>query len=174
MLLELTRFIFKVIGIRGAFTLARNIRPLLRIFAINLNPFFNVTFRVRKNRLHRAFGLANTAIDTFVRVDDQHVLADVETIDRADLDAIHIFALDTVLVDDVRHVVFSLGPYVYASRNLSLDKFNVLKSQAFARLFACRAAFLISDIQKSGNLTQEACFKIMKFTVRIGDLPKHL
>src|SRR5690348_13816379 len=51
----------------------------------------------------RAFGLADAAIDAFVRMNDEHVLALVETIDRADLDAVHVFALDAGFVHDVWH-----------------------------------------------------------------------
>jgi GH15 family glucan-1,4-alpha-glucosidase len=36
-------------------------------------------------------------------VDDEHVLAFIEAIDRADLDAIGVFALYAVFVDDVGH-----------------------------------------------------------------------
>ena len=40
-----------------------------------------------------------------VGVDDEHVLALVEAIDRADLDAIGVFALDAGFIDDVGHAV---------------------------------------------------------------------
>jgi hypothetical protein len=36
-------------------------------------------------------------------MDDEHVLALVETIDRAYLHAVHIFALDAIFSDDVGH-----------------------------------------------------------------------
>jgi hypothetical protein len=36
-------------------------------------------------------------------MDDEHVLALVETIDRAHLDTVHIFALDAIFRDDVGH-----------------------------------------------------------------------
>jgi hypothetical protein len=36
-------------------------------------------------------------------VDDEHVLALVEAVDRANLDAVHVLALDAVFVDDVSH-----------------------------------------------------------------------
>jgi hypothetical protein len=51
-----------------------------------------------------AFGLADAAVDALVRVDDQHVLADVEAVHRTDLDAVHVLALDAVLGDDVGHL----------------------------------------------------------------------
>jgi hypothetical protein len=42
-------------------------------------------------------------------VNHEHILANIEAIDRADLDAIHIFAFDTIFVDDVGHMELSLG-----------------------------------------------------------------
>jgi hypothetical protein len=36
-------------------------------------------------------------------MDDEHVVALVEAIDGAHLDAIHVFAADAVIVDDVGH-----------------------------------------------------------------------
>jgi hypothetical protein len=36
-------------------------------------------------------------------MNDEHVLALVETVDRAYLDAVHVFALDAIFSDDVSH-----------------------------------------------------------------------
>src|SRR5262249_57961651 len=41
-------------------------------------------------------------------MDDEHILALVEAVHGADLDAIHVFAFDTGFVDDVSHC--SSGP----------------------------------------------------------------
>ena len=49
----------------------------------------------------RAFRHADPAIDAFVRVDDEHVLALVEAVHGAHVDAVHGFAANTALVDDV-------------------------------------------------------------------------
>jgi hypothetical protein len=45
-------------------------------------------------------------------MDDEHVLALVEAIDRADLDAVHVLALDAVFGDDVSHRgrIINAGP----------------------------------------------------------------
>jgi 5-formyltetrahydrofolate cyclo-ligase len=51
----------------------------------------------------RAFGFAYAAVDALVGMDDQHVVALVETIDRANLDAIHVFAFDAIVSDHVGH-----------------------------------------------------------------------
>ena len=70
---------------------------------VDLEPFLEPALGVGKDRLGRAFGLADAAVDALVGVDDEHVLAFVEAIDRADLDAIHIFAFDAGVGDDVGH-----------------------------------------------------------------------
>jgi hypothetical protein len=49
----------------------------------------------------RAFWLADPAIDAFVRVDDEHVLALVEAVHGAHVDAVHGFAANATVVDDV-------------------------------------------------------------------------
>ena len=60
---------------------------------------------IGNDRFDRAFRLAHPAIDAFVGMDDEHVLALVEAIDRANLDAIHVFAADAGFSDDVGHDV---------------------------------------------------------------------
>src|SRR4029078_5618695 len=60
-------------------------------------------FGIRNDGIHRAFRFTDPAIDAFVGVDDQHVLAFVEAVDRADLDAIHILAADAGLGHHVSH-----------------------------------------------------------------------
>src|SRR6202035_3019653 len=52
------------------------------------------------------FWLANPAIDTFVRMDDQHVLALVETIHGADFYTIHQLTFDATLIDYIGHLSF--------------------------------------------------------------------
>src|ERR1035441_10480487 len=49
--------------------------------------------------------LAHPTIDAFVGMNHQHVFALVETIDGADLHAVHQFALDATLVDDVGQLI---------------------------------------------------------------------
>jgi hypothetical protein len=36
-------------------------------------------------------------------VDDEHVLAFIETVDRTDFDAVHVFAFDAVVGDEIGH-----------------------------------------------------------------------
>jgi hypothetical protein len=37
-------------------------------------------------------------------MDDQHVFALVETVHGADFDAVHVFAFDAIVVDDIGHL----------------------------------------------------------------------
>src|SRR6185312_9032178 len=55
------------------------------------------------DRLDRTFRLANAAVDALVRMNDEHVLAFIEAVHRTDFDAIHVLALDAVVVDDIGH-----------------------------------------------------------------------
>jgi hypothetical protein len=43
-------------------------------------------------------------IDALVGVDYQHVFALVEAIHGADFDAVHVFAFDAIVVDDIGHM----------------------------------------------------------------------
>ena len=63
-----------------------------------------VRARIGLNRVGRAFRLADAAVDAFVGMDDEHVLAFVEAVDGTNLDAIHLLALNAVVRDDVGHI----------------------------------------------------------------------
>src|SRR6266850_144627 len=104
-LFELARLILVGIGIRRRGSLARDVRPLHREVGVHLEPLFRLAVRVGKDRLGRALGLADPAVDALVGVDHQHVLALVEAVDGADLDAVHVLALDAVFGDDVGHAL---------------------------------------------------------------------
>src|SRR5579863_9335053 len=81
-----------LIGVGGIGLLAGDVGPGCGIVAIELQPLLGHRLAVGNDRLDRAFRLAYPAIDALVGVDDEHVLALIEAIDRAHLDAIHIFA----------------------------------------------------------------------------------
>ena len=87
----------------GAVLLAGDVGPFGRIVGVELEPLLEPALGVGQDRLGRAFGLAHAAIDAFAGIDDEHVLALVEAIDRADLDAVHILAADAGVGDDVGH-----------------------------------------------------------------------
>src|SRR3546814_9830387 len=55
------------------------------------------------DRLGGAVGFANAGVDALVRIDDEHILALIETVDGAHLDAVHIFAPDAGIGDDIGH-----------------------------------------------------------------------
>src|SRR5207302_8958405 len=76
---------------RGRF-FDRNLWPDFRIFGIQRQPFLKPRVGVGFYGVHRTFRYANTAVDAFVRVDHEHVLALVETIHGAHLNAVHGFA----------------------------------------------------------------------------------
>src|SRR5258707_9817924 len=77
-----------------------NIWPDFRVFRVQRQPCLKPRLGVRLNRVDRAFRHADPAIDAFVRVDDEHVLALVEAVHGAHVDAVHDFAANTALVDD--------------------------------------------------------------------------
>ena len=54
---------------------------------------------IGRRTLQRAFGFADATVDAFIGVDHQHILALVEAIHRADLDAVHVFAPNAGLRD---------------------------------------------------------------------------
>jgi hypothetical protein len=104
MLFEFIGDALPLLGIRRRGLFGRNIRPNLRIFGINAKPLFQSGLGVWLDRFNRAFWLAYAAIDAFVRVDDQHVLALVKAIDGADFNAVHVFTFDAIVVDDIGHL----------------------------------------------------------------------
>ena len=97
--------ILEIVGIGWVGFLAGNIRPSGGILAVEVEPALRYRFTIWDNCFHRAFWLADAAIDAFVRMDYQHVFALVEAIDGADLHAIHILAADTGFGDYVSHGV---------------------------------------------------------------------
>lgn len=100
---KLVRHVHEGIGIRGRRLFLRDVGPNRRVFAIEFEPKVETGFGVRLDSVNWAFRFADPAIDTFVGMNDQHVLALVETVHGADLDAIGVFARDAGFVDDVSH-----------------------------------------------------------------------
>src|SRR5579871_3255897 len=103
MLGEFVRNALPLVGVGRGFSLAGNIRPGLGILPVDPQPALHPRFGIRLDGLRRAFGLAHPAIDALVRVDDQHIVTDVEAVDRANFHAIHVLALDAGFGDDVGH-----------------------------------------------------------------------
>jgi hypothetical protein len=103
--LEFVRLALPLLRVSGGIPFDRNIRPSFRVVSVELEPLLSARFGIRLDRLDRTFRLAHAAIDAFVRMDDEHVLTLVEAIDGADLHAIHQFALDATLVDNVGQLI---------------------------------------------------------------------
>jgi hypothetical protein len=81
-----------------------NIGPYLGVFRVDTQPLFEARLCVWLDRNDRTFWLANAAIDTFVRMDDKHVLALVEAIHWADFYTIHQLTFAATLIDYIGHL----------------------------------------------------------------------
>lgn len=64
--------------------------------AVPFKPVRCPSVRIRHDRGGRTFRFAHVAVNAFIRMDCQHVLAHTDAVHRTRLQAIHIFALDTV------------------------------------------------------------------------------
>ncbi len=82
----------------GRLALARDVRPNLAVFAVQLQPGIGLRVGIRQNRLRRTFDFANAAVDALIRVNDQHVFALVEAVHGAHLHAVHGLAFNAGLV----------------------------------------------------------------------------
>ena len=100
---NLSGHLFPGVGVRRRRALAGDVRPLDREIGIHLEPLLRLAVGVRQDGFRRAFRLAHAAVDALVGMDDEHVVALVEAIHGADLDAVHVLALDAVFGDDVSH-----------------------------------------------------------------------
>ena len=101
---KFVRHVHEGIGIWGRRLFPRDVGPNCRVLAVEVEPLFGPWLRVGLDSVNRAFRLANTAIDAFVGMDDEHVFAFVEAVHRTDLDAVRVLAANAVLVDDVGHL----------------------------------------------------------------------
>ena len=75
--------------------------PDFCVISVELKPLLGPGLGVRLNRFYRTFRLAYPTIDTVIGMNDEHDFALVETIDGANLHAIHNLALDARFVDDI-------------------------------------------------------------------------
>src|SRR5262249_45212409 len=100
-ILELVRLPLPVLRVRRGRFFYRNSLPGSCVFRIQRQPFLKPRFAIRLDGIDRAFRFANATVDAFVRMDDEHVLALVEAVHGAHLDAVHGFAANAAIVDDV-------------------------------------------------------------------------
>src|SRR5674476_1064029 len=89
--------------VRRGILLFVNIRPNLGLFCVYLEPFLHPWFGIRFDGIGSAFRFAHAAIDALVRMNDEHILAFVETIDWTHFHAIHVLAANAVFRNDVCH-----------------------------------------------------------------------
>ena len=78
-----------------------NIWPDCRVFRIQQQPLLKPRFAISLDGIDGTFRFAHATVDAFVRMDDEHVLTLVEAVDRTHFDAVHSFAANAAIVDDV-------------------------------------------------------------------------
>src|ERR1700683_650816 len=103
MLFKFIGHAFPFFGVGGWFLLGRDVWPYFGVLGVEPQPLFGSRLGIGLDRLNRAFRLADAAIDAFVRMNYEHVFALVETIDGAHFHALHVFASDALVVDDIGH-----------------------------------------------------------------------
>ena len=101
---KFVRHVHEGIGIRGRRLFPRDVGPNGRVLAVEVEPLFGPWLRVGLDSVNGTFRLANTAIDAFVGMDDEHVLALIEAVHGADLDTVRVLAANAAFVDDVGHL----------------------------------------------------------------------
>src|SRR5690242_1116142 len=74
-LLELVLFVAEIIRVRRCFLLGRDVGPGLGVLPIELQPLLKPRLGVGLDRIHGALRLTDPAVDAFVGVDDEHILA---------------------------------------------------------------------------------------------------
>ena len=108
-LLELAILALVLVGVGWRFLVGRDVGPFRGVFRVELKPLLQPALGIGQDRFGRAFRFAHAAIDAFAGVDNQHVLALIEAIYRANLDAIHIFAFDAGVGNNKSHGQACLG-----------------------------------------------------------------
>jgi hypothetical protein len=89
-----------------------DIRPNFSIFGVDFEPFLQPALGIGLDRFGGAFWLTYAAIDAFIGVDYQHILTLIKTVDRADFNAVCVFAFNTCFGNDISHWV----PYLLTFR----------------------------------------------------------
>src|SRR5262245_29527837 len=99
--LEFVRLPLPLLRVRRGRFFDRNIWPDSCVFRVQRQPFLKPGFAISLDGVDGAFRFANATVDAFVRMDDEHVLALVEAVHGAHLDAVHGFAANAAIVNDV-------------------------------------------------------------------------
>ena len=106
---EFPLFTIEFFGISRRFAFLDDVRPDLCILSVDLQPLVEAGFGVGFDRFGGTFRFADAAVDAFVRVNDEHVLAFIEAINWADFYAVHVLAFDTIIDDQICH--FGAGTF---------------------------------------------------------------
>jgi hypothetical protein len=101
--IEFAFYPVKFLGVGWRVALYRDVWPFGGVFSVDLQPLVEARLSIRFNGVGGAFGLANTAVNAFIRMDHQHVFALVKAIHGADFNTVHKFAFDAVFGDDIGH-----------------------------------------------------------------------
>jgi len=99
--LEFVRLPLPLLGVRRGRFFDRDIWPDSCVFRIQRQPFLKPGFAISLDGIDGAFRFAYATVNAFVRMDDEHVLALVEAVHGAHLHAVHGFATNAAIVDDV-------------------------------------------------------------------------
>ena len=108
MLFEFVRLAVPLFRVSRLLTFHGDVWPFQCVFRVDLKPLFETWLRICLNCLSRAFRLTYATVDAFIWVDDEHVLAFIETVDRADLDAVHIFAPNAIVGHQIGHILLRI------------------------------------------------------------------
>jgi hypothetical protein len=100
---EFVGFADKSVSVGRCRLLGRNVGPGFGILAVEVKPPVEIRLGVRLDSVDWALRLSDAAIDALVGMDDEHIVALIEAVDRANFDAIGVFALDANFSDDVGH-----------------------------------------------------------------------
>ncbi|CAH2403416.1 hypothetical protein MES5069_370105 [Mesorhizobium escarrei] len=100
---ELAGLAIEGFGVGRRLLLGGDVGPFIGVFGVDLQPFVEPWLGVRLDRVGRAFRFADATVDALVGMDDEHVLALIETVDRTDLDAVHVFAFYAIIGHDIGH-----------------------------------------------------------------------
>ena len=122
--------VFEFLGFGKLVLFLGNVWPGFRITAVDFYPFEGSVLCIGDDGFDRAFRLAHPAIDTFIGVNDQHILALVKAIHGADFYTVRVFTFDT----DIGHYK-SHDKYIRAKNNPAQVGCNIFKNMGY--FFPC-------------------------------------
>ena len=103
-LLELACFTIMFFCVSRTVALLRNVRPDVGKLCVYLKPFLEAGLGIRLDGFCRALRFAHATVNALIGMNDEHVVAFIETVNRTYFNTVHVLALDAVLNDDIGHV----------------------------------------------------------------------